>query len=135
MGQSTNQGEVYFALMSDRDFDPALVSQRLGIEPSRVLRKANPKPKITSWALSSGKVAGEVVDVYAMSAPLISRLTPLTERIRQLMSELDLSAVFQVVLHISMDDAKSTPAIGFDSATVKFLADVGASIDVDTYRA
>lgn len=135
MGHSTNQGEVYFALKSDRDFDPALVTQRLGIEPTRVLRKADPKPRITSWALSSGKVAGEVVDVYAMSGPLISRLVPLTERIKLLMAELDLSAVLQVVLHISMDESKSTPAIGFDSPTVNFLSDVGASIDIDTYRA
>jgi hypothetical protein len=135
MGHGTNQGEVYFALMSDRDFDPAVVTQRLGIQPTRVLRKANPKPKITSWALSSGKVAGEVVDVYAMLGPLISRLAPLAEPIKQLMAELDLTAVLQVVLHISMDESKSTPALGFDSPTVRFLSAVGASIDVDTYRA
>ena len=67
MSDRTNQGEVYFALMSDHDFDPTLITQRLGVEPSRLRRKADPRPKITSWELSSGKVVGEVVDVYTMA--------------------------------------------------------------------
>ena len=135
MSEGTNRGKVYFALMSDHDFDPNLITQRLGIEPSKIRRKADPRPKITSWELSSGEVVGEVVDVHALAAPLVGRLAPHTDHIKQLVSELDLSAVLQVVLHISRDDAKSTPAIGFDSATVKFLGEIGASIDVDTYRA
>jgi hypothetical protein len=135
MSDGTNRGKVYFALKSDDDLDPALITQRLGIEPSSIRRKADPRPKITSWELSSGEVVGELVDVYALAAPLIEQLAPHTDRIKQLMSELDLSAVLQVVLHISMDDTEPTPAIGFDSATVKFLGDIGAFIDVDTYRA
>jgi glutaredoxin-related protein len=50
------------------------------------------------------------------------------------MAELRLSAVLQVVLRITMDDTKSMPAIGFDENTIKFLSNVGAFIDVDTYR-
>lgn len=42
--------------------------------------------------------------------------------------------VLQVVLRISMDDTKPTPAIGFDAEVIEFLFSVGASIDVDTYR-
>lgn len=129
-----NEGEVYFALKGDHDFDPDLITTRLGIDPSNVLRKADPTPKTTSWLLSSGKVVAEVVDVYAMSSHLISQLSPLTEQIKRLMTELNLSAVLQVVLRITMDDAKPTPVIGFDSETIKFLSAVGAFIDVDTYR-
>jgi hypothetical protein len=128
-----NEGEVYFALKADFDFDPAVITQRLGVEPTRILRKGDPRPKITSWILSSGKVVDEVVDVSALSSQLVTRLAPLSERIKQLITELDLSAVFQVVLHITVDDTKSTPAIGFDPETIKFLSNVGASIDVDTY--
>ncbi len=129
-----NEGEVYFALKGDYDFDPAVITQRLGLAPSRVMRKADPRPKTTSWMFSSGKVLDEVVDVYTMSSQLVSRLAPLSEQIKQLMTDLNLSAVLQVVLHITMDDAKSTPAIGFDAETIRFLSSVGAFIDVDTYR-
>jgi hypothetical protein len=86
------------------------------------------------WMLSSGKVVDEVVDVYAMSSKLVSRLAGSSESIKQLMAELRLSAVLQVVLRITMDDTKSMPAIGFDENTIKFLSNVGAFIDVDTYR-
>jgi len=129
-----NEGEVYFALRGDHVFDPDVITQRLGIEPTRVMRKADPRPKITSWELSSGKVVDEVVDVYSMSSNLVSRLAGSSESIKQLVDELNLSAVLQVVLRIAMDDSKSTPAIGFDENTIKFLGKVGASIDVDTYR-
>ena len=129
-----NEGEVYFALMGDDAFDPDVITQRLGIEPSEVMRKADPRPKISRWTLSSGKVVDEVVDVYAMSSELVSRLADSRETIKELMAELRLSAVLQVVLRITMDDTKSTPAIGFDEKTIHFLSNVGASIDVDTYR-
>ena len=129
-----NEGEVYFALQADYAFDPGVITKRLGISPTRVMRKADPKPKLSSWELSSGRVVNEVVDVYAMSSQIVSRLAPLAEPIQRLMSELNLSAALQVVLRITMDDTKSTPAIGFDQETIRFLCSVSASIDVDTYR-
>jgi len=129
-----NEGEVYFALQASHAFDPDVITNRLGISPTRVMRKADPKPKLSSWELSSGRLVDEVVDVYAISSQLVSRLAPLAESIQRLMSELNLSAVLQVVLRITMDDRKSTPAIGFDQETIRFLSSVSASIDVDTYR-
>jgi len=42
--------------------------------------------------------------------------------------------VLEVVLRITLDETKSTPAIGFDSRVISFLNRVGASIDIDTYR-
>jgi hypothetical protein len=45
-----------------------------------------------------------------------------------------LEAVLEVVLTITLDETKSTPAIGFDSRVISFLHEVGASIDIDTYR-
>ena len=43
-------------------------------------------------------------------------------------------AVLEVVLWITMDETKSTPAIGFDADVLSFVVAVGATIDVDTYR-
>lgn len=127
-----NEGYIYFGLFGD-DFEPDVVTERLGIEPSRIMRKGDPIPKHTSWQLSTDKVVGEVVDVYEVAEPLIQRLEPKSEAIRSLVDELDLEAILQVVLWISTDENISTPAIGFDGGTIQFLSKVRGSIDVDTY--
>jgi hypothetical protein len=127
-------GEVYFALKGDYDFAPALVTARLGIDPDPREAKGGSKPQDNELGALVGEMEAEVVDVYAMSSQLIKRLAPTAERMKQAMSELGLSAVLQVVLHITVDDAKPTPAIGFDAKTINFLSSVGAFIDVDTYR-
>lgn len=128
-----NVGEVYFALRGD-NFEPDVVTRALGIQPSRVSRKALPVPKCSSWVLSSGKVVAEVIDVYAMGEALIARLSGSAEAIRDAAELHSLEATMQVVLTISPDDSLSTPAIGFSKESIQFLASVGASIDVDTYR-
>jgi len=128
-----NKSEVYFCIVGD-DFDPDIVTERIGIQPSRILRKGSPLPRFSSWAFSSGKVTSEIVDVYELSSRVIATLAPHAEAIRSVMEDNDLSAFLEVVLHISMDESLSTPAIGFDTSVVEFLAKIGASIDIDTYR-
>jgi hypothetical protein len=61
-------------------------------------------------------------------------LSGLAEAIRDAAELHSLEATMQVVLTISPDDSLSTPAIGFSKESIQFLASVGASIDVDTYR-
>lgn len=129
----TNEGEVYFALYG-AEFDPDEFTRLIGIEPTSIRRKASPGPKRSSWKFSSGKIENDVIDVYKMSNALISRLLPHAEKIAKARSDLKLSAVLQVVLWITTDESKSTPAIGFESEVISFLHIVGASIDVDTYR-
>lgn len=129
----TNEGEVYFALYAD-DFDPDVVTQLVGIQPTSARRKGVPTPKRTSWKLSAGKVEGDFIDVYELSSALVSKLLPYSERIEQVKQKFGLHAVLQVVLWITTDDSKPTPAIGFEPEVIAFLNSVGASIDVDTYR-
>lgn len=128
-----NVGEVYFALRGD-SFEPEIVTRALGIEPSRVSRKASPVPKCSSWVLSSGEIVAEVIDVYAMGEAVIAKLSGSAEAIRGAQKQHGLDATLQVVLTVSPDDSLSTPAIGFSAESVQFLASVGASIDVDIYR-
>jgi hypothetical protein len=130
---SMNIGEVYFSLRGD-SLAPDVVTARIGIVPTRSRIKADPRPRTSAWELSSGRVTGEVVDVYDLASDLVERLAPKADAIRSLIGEFKLSATLQVVLTISADDALSTPAIGFDTTVIAFLASVGASIDVDTYR-
>jgi len=40
----------------------------------------------------------------------------------------------EVVLTVTPDDSKSTPAIGFESEVIAFVHKVVATIDIDTYR-
>jgi hypothetical protein len=126
-----NEGRVYFALIGS-DFDPE--SLDLGIRPTKTRRRGDPYPKDSSWILSTDKVVSDVVDIYAMSSALIESLLPFEEKIVAAMTAHQLVAVLEVVLTISVDDSVSTPAIGFDTAVVSFIARVGGSIDIDTYR-
>jgi hypothetical protein len=126
-----NEGRVYFGLFGS-DFDPEALD--LGIAPTKTQRRGNPRPKLSSWILSTEKVVSDVVDVYSMSSALVVSLAPHAESIITAMKDHNLSAVLEVVLTISPDDSISTPAIGFDASVVNFMARVGGSIDVDTYR-
>ena len=126
-----NEGEVYFGLFGD-DFDPAALS--IGVAPTKTRRKGNPTPKFSSWIYSTGKQKGEVVDIYKMASSLVAALEPFAEKIIEAKVAHRLEAILEVVLTITTDETKSTPAIGFDSHVIAFLHRVGASIDVDTYR-
>jgi len=130
---SVNKCEVYFKLVSD-DIDPDEITKLLGIQPTKVRKKAQPRQKYNSWEYSSGKEASEVIDVYKMSSAIIEALYPKMGDIAKIVKEKNLFSELQVVLWISMDDSISTPAIGFEKETIAFLTKVGASIDVDTYR-
>jgi hypothetical protein len=134
----SNQAEVYFRLSGD-DIDPNEVTSYLGLTPSESKRKGeggryNPKLEYSYWKFSSGKKLDDIIDVYEMASRLVAQLSPATERIIEISAKYKLTACLQVVLTITTDQTKSTPAIGFDVAVIKFLSAVGASIDVDTYR-
>lgn len=129
----TNEGRVYFMLWGD-DFDPDEVTRYIGFEPTTIMRKGNPKPKRSSWQFSTDKIEDELIDVYEMSAALVSKLKPHTDKISSIKKQLGLDAVLEVVLRITADDNKLTPAIGFGTDVISFLNNVGASIDIDTYR-
>lgn len=128
----TNKGEVYFALYGN-GFDPEDVTRSVGLEPTSIRREASPIPKHSSWKVSSGEVENNIIDVYDMSSALVSRLLPYAEKIARVKQQLGLEAKLQVVLWITTDESKSTPAIGFEPEVISFLNSVGASIDVDTY--
>lgn len=128
-----NEGEVYFALFAE-DFDPDEVTEIIGIEPTKTRRKGNPIRRHTSWIYSTGKIEDEVVDVYEMSSSLIAKLAPHAEKIIKAKEKFSLEAVLEVVLTVTPDDTKSTPAIGFESEVIAFVHKIGATIDIDTYR-
>jgi hypothetical protein len=130
---SSNEGRVYFELYGE-NVEPDVITARLGIEPTHIQSKGNPKPKWNSWELSTATIVDDSIDVYAMSSELVAELNQKADEIVLLKKEFHLEAVLEVVLWITMDENKSTPAIGFDHQTIQFLAHVGATIDIETYR-
>lgn len=86
------------------------------------------------WQYSTETVIEDYIDIYEMSESVISALEPFSDRIKDAMRSMNLCGVLQVVLYLSMDDSLPTPAIGMSERTVNFVASVGASIDIDTYR-
>ena len=132
-----NEGRVYFCLKGD--FDPTDVTALIGIAPTSAWARGaidpvRDLPRCSLWDFSSETIVDEIVDVYDMSEAVVIQLEPAAERIREAITQFKLSAVLEVVLKISMDQTLSTPAIGFSQRVVRFVASVGASIDIDTYR-
>lgn len=127
-----NEAEVYFTLYGS-DFDPAEATRRIGLEATSYKRKDEHR-KHSIWMISSGRIKGEIVDVYDMSSALAATLSPFAEKIAITKAELGLDAQLEVVLWIATDETTSMPAIGFDHEVIAFLHKVGATIDVDTYR-
>ena len=133
-----NIGEVYFAMYGD-DFDPADVSIYVGCAATDVRCKGQrrpdvPLPRYSSWAVSTGRVEADVINVYEMSEQLVEQLLPFVHKLAEAKTVFNLRAVFQVVLWIDQNEDASMPAIGFDPSVIQFIHMVGAKIDIDTYR-
>ena len=134
---ASNEGRVYFALDGD-NFEPDEVSRFLGLEPTDVLRKGTKVPgKIpvrSSWELSTENIVDEGIDIFEMAEEIVQKLRPKKDKIIEAINKFNLKPRFEVVLWFSVNEEHSTPAIGFESETVKFLGEIGAFIDIDTYK-
>lgn len=131
-----NECRVYFALYGD-DFDPDEITKLLGIHPTDTKRKGQKIPgkipKCSSWILSTENVKGDLADVYDLSSKIVGQLCDKKGVIIEAMSSFNTFSKLQVVMSISTNEVTSTPAIGFDVETTKFLGEIGAFIDIDTY--
>ncbi len=132
-----NEGRVYFALDGD-DFDPDELTLFLGIEPSYILRKGSRipgrVPVKNSWSISTENIVNEYINIFEMSSSIIKIIKPFKGKILEAVDAFKLTPRFEVVLSISMSDEYSTPALGFEADDISFLGEIGAFIDIDTYR-
>lgn len=131
-------GRVYLGLYGD-NVEPNELSALIGLQATRIARKgernaAIPLPGESAWQFSHGEVEADVIDIYEMSNNLVEQLAPYQARIIEAIRAFGLFAVLQVVLMIDQDETVSMPAIGFDRPVVDFVAAIGATIDIDTYR-
>ena len=133
---ASNKGRAHFTL-AGYHFNPDDITRLLGIEPTSVNRAGASsgldKPVISSWELSTDTVTGdeEDVDVYALTDIIIKQLEPIEEKILEVCKSHNLSPRMGVVLTLSVDKDESSPEVGFGARTIRFMADIGAFINVD----
>lgn len=130
---ASNKGRVFFALYGYH-FNPDDITRLLGIEPTAInaagAGSALDKPVISSWELSTDTVTDEV-DVYKLTENLIKQLEPAKDKILEICKSHNLSPRIGVELVLSIDKDETSPEVGFGARTTRFLADIGAFINVD----
>jgi hypothetical protein len=123
-------------MLAGYHFDPEDITRRLGIEPTTVdasgARSGLDKPVLSSWELSTDTVTDDV-DVYALTDTIIKQIEPAKEKILEVCKSHNLSPRIGVNLVLSVDKSEASPEVGFGARTIRFLADIGAFINVD-YR-
>jgi hypothetical protein len=127
---------AYFALRGD--FNPAEVTVRLGIEPTRTWEKddkskfkAHRESAFWAWETVRGK---EIIFVENLVEEVVAKLESKAQVIVELKRQLQAESTLQVVLYIDMNEKKSTPALGHEVRTINFLYATQTSTDVDIYR-
>ena len=133
---ASNKGRAYFSL-AGYHFNPDDITRLLGLEPTSVngagANSGLDKPVISSWELSTETVNGDEsdVDVYALTDIIIKQLEPIEKKILEVCKSHNLSPRMGVVLTLSVDKDESSPEVGFGARTIRFLADIGAFINVE----
>ncbi|BAV32917.1 hypothetical protein SCL_0595 [Sulfuricaulis limicola] len=132
---ASNEARAHFTL-AGYHFNPDHVTQHLGIQPTSIdASGANSemnKPVLSSWELSTETVTDDI-DVYKLTDELIKQIEPAKDKILEICKSHNLSPRIGVVLVLSVDKKESAPDVGFGARTIRFLADIGAFINVD-YR-
>lgn len=123
-------------MLAGYHFDPDQVTKHLGLQPTSVdasgARSDLNKPVLSSWELSTETVNGDI-DVFKLTDDLIKKIEPVKDKILAICKSHNLSPRLNLVLVLSTDKDESVPDVGFGGRTVRFLADIGAFINVD-YR-
>jgi hypothetical protein len=133
---ASNKGRAYFAL-SGYHFNPDDITRLLGIEPTSVnaagASSSLDQPAISSWELSTETVNSDEgdVDVYKLTDSILKQLEPIKEKIVEVCKSHNLSPRMGVVLTLSIDKDESSPDVGFGARMIRFLADLGAFINID----
>ena len=133
---ASNKGRAFFALYGYH-FNPDDITRLLGIEPTSTNGAGAysnlDKPVISSWELSTETVIGEEanVDIYALTDIIIKQLDPIKDKIVEVCKSHNLSPRMGVVLTLSVDKDETSPEVGFGARAIRFLADIGAFINVE----
>ena len=130
---ASNQARAHFTL-AGYHFNPDVITKHIGIQPTSVdasgAHSDLSKPVLSSWELSTGTVSDNI-DVYKLTDDLIKKIEPVKDKILEICKSHNLSPRLNLILVLSVDKTESVPDVGFGGKTVRFLADIGAFINVD----
>jgi len=130
---ASNKGRAHFTL-SGYHFNPDDITRLLGIEPTSTnaagANSALDKPVISSWEISTDTVTDDV-DVYKLTEIIMKQLDPFKEKIIAVCKSHNLSPRMGVILTLSVDKDEVCPDVGFGGRTIRFLADIGAFVNVE----
>ena len=130
---ASNKGRAYFKL-AGYHFNPDDITRLLGVEPTRIDAAGSSsgldKPVLSSWEISTDTVTDEV-DVYDLTDIILKQLEPIKEKIIDVCKSHNLSPRIGVVLLLSVDKEAVSPDVGFGARMIRFLAEIGAFIDVE----
>jgi hypothetical protein len=68
---------------------------------------------------------------YKLTDSILKQLEPIKEKIVEVCKSHNLSPRMGVVLTLSIDKDESSPDVGFGARMIRFLADLGAFINID----
>ena len=132
-----NKGRAYFGL-SGYHFDPNLVTQLIGLEPTSIndagMRGSLDKPVISSWEFSTETLDSETqeLDIYKLiDDEILKKIEPAKDKIIEVCKSHNLSPRIGVVLTLSIDKDETTPDVGFGARVIRFCSEIGAFINVD----
>jgi hypothetical protein len=130
---ASNKGRAYFAL-AGYHLNPDDITRMLGIEPTSInaagASSSLDKPVISSWELSTQLNVGEV-DTYELTRSLLKQLEPVKDKILEVIKAYNLSPRMGLVLVLSADKEETPPEVGFGSRAIRFMADIGAFVNVE----
>ncbi|NOR43721.1 MAG: DUF4279 domain-containing protein [Gammaproteobacteria bacterium] len=130
---ASNTGRAYFGL-SGYHFNPDDITRIIGLEPTSTnnggMIGSLDKPSISSWELSTDTITDDV-DVYELIEIILKQLEPAKEKILQVIKSHNLSPRVGVVLVLSVDKNESVPDVGFGARSIRFMAELGAFINVE----
>jgi hypothetical protein len=116
------------------DFDPAEVTSRLGVEPTKVWRAGDPiteggrgRRVRPSWLLGIEK--RETLKVDELIEELRARLDVPPATVKQVCDDLGVKAT--LVCGVGMGSSETTPALVFPPDFLEWVGEMGATLDVD----
>ena len=132
-----NKGRAYFSLVGYH-FDPALITQQLGLEPTSTndagARGSLDKPVISSWEFSTATVTSDEqnLDLYKLiDDEILKKIEHAKDKIIQVCKAHNISPRLGIELTLSVDKDETEPAVGFGSRAIKFASEIGAFINID----
>jgi hypothetical protein len=132
---ASNEARVYF-LLAGYNFDPEVLISQLGLTPTTLNRAGvhagMDSPVVSSWEMSMDTLTGDDVDIFKMTNELVKLLEPAKDKIIQAIENYNLVPKVGVILTLSIDEDTQAPEFGFGTRAVRFLAELGAMIDIDT---